>query len=68
MINPTNLDINRSVIYKTWNNQTTEEGVITSFNHFYIFVRYGSDKQSKATKRENLQWVRGEDNNVSKSI
>lgn len=31
-----------------------EEGVITSVNHKFVFVRYGSDCNSKATSPEDL--------------
>lgn len=33
-----------------------EEGVITSFNSSYVFVRYGAEPASKATRREDLHW------------
>lgn len=31
-----------------------EEGVITSVNEHYVFVRYGADKTSKATRQADL--------------
>jgi hypothetical protein len=31
-----------------------EEGVITSVNDLFVFVRYGADKGSKATAAERL--------------
>jgi hypothetical protein len=34
-----------------------EEGVITSVNDAYVFVRYGADKHSKATVAEDLVTV-----------
>ena len=34
-----------------------EEGVITSVNDRYVFVRYGTDKGSKATSAERLTLV-----------
>ena len=48
-------EIGNYVIYFPIKNSVANEvGVITSFNDNYIFVRYGYDKHSKATKRENL--------------
>ena len=56
MINPTKADIDCSVIY-TPSHGKPEEGVITSFNDYAVFVRYGSDKHSKGTYRKDLTWV-----------
>ena len=56
MVEPTEADIGRAVCYKQ-GFDPVEEGVITSFNDNYVFVRYGSDKQSKATKRRDLAWT-----------
>ena len=59
MIEPTLDDINkRRVIYKQqWmTSKDWEYGFITSFNDSYVFVRYGNELHSKATKRENLYW------------
>jgi hypothetical protein len=53
MIDPTEKDIGRGVIYcqgKPWQ----ESGVITSFNPSFVFVRYGSSRHGVATKREDL--------------
>lgn len=62
MIAPTDKDIGRAVNYvpqtASWIASTPEEGVITSFNDQYVFVRYGADKISKATRRLDLEWVR----------
>jgi hypothetical protein len=58
MIEPTEADIGRAVLY-TGNRYVggkTERGVITGFNHWTVFVRYGSDAQAKATSREDLEW------------
>jgi hypothetical protein len=33
----------------------TEVGVITSVNEHVVFVRYGADTHSKATKAEDLE-------------
>ena len=59
MIVPTNEDIGRAVIYtgNRYPGGTVEEGVITSFNATSVFVRYGADKHSKATSREDLEWA-----------
>jgi hypothetical protein len=63
MIEPTEADIGRTVLY-TGNRYLLvegtggklERGVITGFNHWTVFVRYGSDAQAKATNREDLEW------------
>lgn len=44
----TQQDIGRKVIYQPYHGDT-EEGVITSFNSLYVFVRYGSQCTSQAT-------------------
>lgn len=59
MINPTEKDIGtRRVIYKKdWMTpKQWEYGFITGFNDHYVFVRYGTDLGSKATRREDLYW------------
>lgn len=33
-----------------------EEGIITSFNEYTVFVRYGSDLHSKGTYPTDLVW------------
>jgi hypothetical protein len=60
MIEPTEHDIGRAVVYtgNRYPGGKLVEGVITSFNDHRVFVRYGSDKGSKSTSRENLEWVR----------
>jgi hypothetical protein len=55
MIEPSKDDIGRSVIYQAAA-QPPEEGIITSFNGSYVFVRYGADHHSKATSRCRLNW------------
>jgi hypothetical protein len=42
------------VVYRR--NHTIEDGVITSFNADYVFVRYGGDRTAKATLRSDLDW------------
>ena len=56
MISVSDKDIGRKVIYNSGHDVKQEEGVITSFNRFYVFVRYGDETQSKATSREDLFW------------
>jgi hypothetical protein len=60
MIEPTETDIGRSVIYTgdSYRSGQPEEGVITSFNDYAVFVRYGADKHSKGTSRTYLEWCR----------
>jgi hypothetical protein len=60
MIEPTKDDIGRAVVYSgnRYPGGKLEEGVITSFNDYRVFVRYGSDKGSKSTSREDLEWVK----------
>lgn len=62
MIEPTEADIGRKVVYtgNTYPGGKLEEGVITSFNPAptgSVFVRYGADVGSKATSREDLEWM-----------
>lgn len=52
MIKPREKDIGRAVIYRH-----KEEGTLTSYNMYFAFVRYGTDKNSKATNREDLEWA-----------
>lgn len=56
MIEPTSKHIGCKVVYRNGLGQF-EDGVITSFNDHYVFVRYGADAHSKATRREDLQWM-----------
>ncbi len=59
MIKPTEDDIGRTVVYtgNRYPGGKLEEGVITSFNDSSVFVRYGSDKNSKGTSRQDLEWI-----------
>lgn len=59
MIDPTDKDIGRAVIYtgNRYPGGKIEEGVITSFNTHAVFVRYGSDTHSKGTSRQDLEWA-----------
>ena len=56
MIDPTQDDIGRKVIYTGNYGGPLEEGVITSFNDAYVFVRYGAKYGSEATSRSDLEW------------
>ena len=58
MIIPKTEDIGRTVIYLARHpGAIPEEGVITSFNDWFVFARFGSDKHSKASRREDLSWA-----------
>jgi len=50
-------DIGRGVVYTPYEGAQAEDGVITSMNEHYVFVRYGADKSSKATDPRDLQWL-----------
>ena len=58
MINPKHSDIGRKVIYiRDWMKETDYEyGIISSISNSYVFVRYGHDNHSKATRRQDLRW------------
>jgi hypothetical protein len=63
MINPTEKDIGRSVIYIP-SHGNREYGIITSFNSRFVFVRYSHQHQTQngqATMREDLHWQRDEE-------
>lgn len=60
MIEPTEADIGRKVVYRErgdFPGRKIEEGVITSINDHYVFVRYGSGTTSAATQRADLEWI-----------
>ena len=56
MIDPTESDIGRLVIYRSGHG-LVEEGIIMSMNESYVFVRYGDSIASKATARRFLDWA-----------
>jgi len=58
---PTDEDVGRGVVYTAHEAAKPEDGVVTSFNDVFVFVRYGADKGSKATRPQDLQWLSGED-------
>ena len=61
MINPTEKDIGRAVVYLGRVRMTKWlDGVISSFNDEYVFVRYTGQHPSadgQATRREDLKWM-----------
>lgn len=59
MIEPTANDVGRVVVYTgtTYKGGVGEVGVITSFNKYTVFVRYGIDLHSKGTDRRDLAWA-----------
>lgn len=57
MIDATESDIGRKVLYRGWGGEI-EEGVLTSFNSAYIFVRFGAGATSQACDNdERIEWV-----------
>lgn len=56
MIDPTETDIGRKVIYQGMHPDDRDEGVITSFNKRFVFVRYGTSTTPVATRREDLSF------------
>lgn len=56
MIEPTENDIGRVVLYQGIHPDDKDCGVITSFNDRYVFVRYRGRQQSEATQRAALSW------------
>lgn len=62
MINPTEQDIGRGVVYQaSYPNAPREDGTITSFNDHCVHVLYTSKMHSQATSRCDLQWLSGGD-------
>lgn len=59
MIEPTDADVGRKVIYtgNRYPGGEPEEGVITSFNPHAVFVRYPSSGTSQGTNRADLEWT-----------
>ena len=52
----TEADKGRKVIYKA-GTEEREEGVISSWNDVNVFVRYGTQVGSQATRPEDLTWT-----------
>lgn len=61
MIEPTEADIGRKVIYtgNRFPGGKPEYGVITHFTTHTVFVRYGGDRYAKGTNRLDLEWDDG---------
>ena len=63
MIEPTESDIGREVIYipghakDDQGHPDCERGFIKSFNEFGVFVRYDGSQTPMATKRDDLVWA-----------
>ena len=61
MIDPTEADIGRGVVYQaSYPNAPREDGIITSFNEHVVFVRYAGQHPGtfgQATSREDLEWL-----------
>jgi len=60
MIEPTEKDIGRSVIYTGNYNGPLQRGRITSFNDSVVFVRYTDQHLTaygQATNRKDLKWA-----------
>ena len=62
MINPTEDDVGRGVVYQAgYPNAPREDGAIVRITEDAIFVRYKSQHPSsdgQATSREDLEWAR----------
>lgn len=57
---PTEADIGRAVVYQQHRDAPAEDGVITSLNDDYVFVRYARQHpgaRGQATKRKDLKWL-----------
>lgn len=50
--------VGRKVVYRPYPSAPPEEGVVTSVNTAFVFVRYGDDVHSKATLAAQLEPVR----------
>ena len=48
--------VGRKVVYTPYHGEI-EEGVVTSWNDHFIFVRYGNNTTSQATLREQLEAI-----------
>ncbi len=53
-LNEARRHVGHGVVYRTAHGPT-EQGVITSVNDAYVFVRYGTDAGSQATRPEQLE-------------
>ena len=57
MIDATQEDVGRRVIYRTAPDFEPQEGVITSVGWGYVFVRYGLGDTSAQTAMKDLEWA-----------
>lgn len=55
-IRATAKDVGRAVVYRPSHGEP-ERGVITSVGRAHVFVRYGTDQHSKATRPDQLEWA-----------
>jgi Fe2+ or Zn2+ uptake regulation protein len=62
-IKVTKADIGRKVVYRPLHG-VQEEGVITSFNGRFVFVRYGNEHTPKATSPDHLSYIAEEPEGV----
>jgi hypothetical protein len=54
-------EVDRKVVYTPFEGcdpKLKEEGIITSKNHVYVHVRYGSDVGSKSTRPEDIEYIK----------
>ena len=61
MIEPTTKDVGRGVVYVPRGpviagDLRRESGVVSSWNEYYVFVRFGALSTAMACRREDLQW------------
>jgi len=57
---PTEADIGRGVVYTPYSGAQAEDGVITSLNDEFVFVRYKGQHPGaggQATRRQDLRWL-----------
>lgn len=50
----TDFKVGEKVIYRPYPKANAEEGIVTSINKQYVFVRYRGDFTSKATNPKDL--------------
>lgn len=61
MIEPTDQDVGRGVVYTGNFGGPNEDGTITSFNDHGVFVQYKQGCTSQCTNRSDLEWLSGKD-------
>ncbi|MCI0754715.1 hypothetical protein [Teichococcus vastitatis] len=59
-ITPTEADIGRIVLYRTWPEGDLERGVITGLDAAQVLVRFGDDEHSQAVPPTMLRWADAE--------